>query len=372
MMMMMSQLPHLAVLVLVLVAMAAAQSLSDCPNKCGNVSIPYPFGVGDKCFYQSEKSFNVTCENNSKPLLYGNTQVLNISLEGKMDINMYASRLCHNQTGGVVDNDLSFLRTAAFTISSSENKFVTVGCDSYGYLNSIINNQNYSTGCLTRCNTLPNGTNSDDCSGIGCCQVDIPSGMRNISFQAFSFNKHSQVLDFNNCTYAFVAKQGSFHFSLDYLEYFPNNMSQMVVEWNIPGNCTTQPLPCNLNSHCNNSDDGLGYSCICNTGYRGNPYHPDGCNLGIYFHSFIFLFLLYSSSNYIFSSLIVCYQTQFPDIDECSEKTHNCTSQKYCENTPPGSFLCVCPSGYHGNPYGPDGGCQQGNLLIKILFGNHI
>lgn len=267
---------------LVLVAMAANQSLPGCLNKCGNVSIPYPFGVGGNCFHKLENSFNLfnlTCQNNSK-LVYGiDLQVLNISLQGQMDITMYVSRLCRSPTGVVESNGPSRLLTD-FTISSVANKFVTLGCDSYGYLKTVVGNHTDSTGCLTRCDSPPSEINSHNCSGIGCCQVDIPRGMRNISVEAytFAFNQYSKVLDFSNCTYAFVAKQGSFHFSLNYLKYFPYNETQIVVDWNIPdANCTNQSLPCASNSHCNDSDDGRGYSCTCNTGYRGNPYLSNGC-----------------------------------------------------------------------------------------------
>ncbi|XP_057793290.1 wall-associated receptor kinase-like 10 [Salvia miltiorrhiza] len=36
-----------------------------CPNRCGNVLIPYPFGVGSGCFL--EASFNVTCNTSTTP-----------------------------------------------------------------------------------------------------------------------------------------------------------------------------------------------------------------------------------------------------------------------------------------------------------------
>ncbi|KAL4372077.1 hypothetical protein AHAS_Ahas06G0229700 [Arachis hypogaea] len=70
----------------------------------------------------------------------------------------------------------------SFTISSKDNKFISVGCDTFGYLNSFYdNNTGYSTGCLTRCYGNNVEIKDGDCSGIGCCQVDIPPGMRKVS-----------------------------------------------------------------------------------------------------------------------------------------------------------------------------------------------
>ncbi|XP_028781540.1 wall-associated receptor kinase 2-like [Neltuma alba] len=327
-------------------AVAAAQSLPGCPEKCGEVEIPYPFGVGaqsgtgNDCF--SEKPFHVDCKNST--LFHGNVEISNISLQGHMDVSMPVSKVCFNDTGGVVANIRVTLSTPVFTISSTENKFVSVGCDTYGYLNSFQDSHTYSTGCLTRCNGVPNQQNDGTCSGIGCCQVDVPLGMRNISIEAFSFNLQRKASDFNNCTYAFVAKDGWFNFSTADLRSLPFEKAPLVVDWAISdGTCesekTSPDYACKSNTDCEDSGHGFGYRCRCKPGFEGNPYLPTGCQ----------------------------------DVDECKELTHNCTSEDNCRNTV-GSYECYCPRGYTGDGT-KEAGCHppwRHNPLTKLLIGNHV
>jgi len=286
------ELTRLTVLLLAALA-AASQTLPGCPDSCGSVSsIPYPFGIGtssltdENCF--QEQALELTCKNSTLYHGDGNVQILNISLAGKIDMLTFISGVCKNDSLGRVEtygND-PYLRSPVFTISSEDNKFVSVGCDTYGYLNSFRNGTQSSTGCLTRCDSLESVQSmqrSGNCTGIGCCQVDIPPRMNNISFQAFSFNNFNSTSDFNKCGYAFVVKNGNYTFSVDHLKGVPFDMAPTVMDWSVGNDkCDASMLKADYacksdNSDCEDSPFEYGYRCKCKPGFQGNPYLLHGC-----------------------------------------------------------------------------------------------
>ncbi|XP_028781543.1 wall-associated receptor kinase 2-like [Neltuma alba] len=324
-------------------AMAAtgAQPLAGCPNKCGDVDIPYPFGVGVQprtsrnCFF--DEPFKLTC--NRSTLFFRDVPVSNISLqEGQMDISMPVSKICYDHSGVNLDQSTSSFYTGAFTISNTQNKFISLGCDTLGVI-SFLDNLSYSGGCVTLCDTPPpKDINQNTCSGTGCCQVNIPVGKNNFSLEVSAVNNHAKVLGFNNCSYAFLSKQGWFNFSLDYLQSFPFDMVPFALDWTISNltcqtaSTSTTGYACKSNSYCVDSHDGVGYNCKCKTGFEGNPYHPDGCH----------------------------------DVDECS-RPNNCSIPKQCSNFD-GGYNCSCPPRYKGDGYTNGTGCTLEHRRSKYKW----
>ncbi|XP_050281431.1 wall-associated receptor kinase 2-like [Quercus robur] len=159
----------------------------------------------------------------------------------------------------------------------TKNKFVAVGCDTYAYLNGVLNGEPFSIGCLSKCTNNTHNIVDGTCSGIGCCQIDIPTGLRNINFAAYSFYSHKEVWSFNPCSFAFIIQRGEFNFSAAYLTSLQNNRTlPMVLDWAI-GNDTCEVALnkgnyiCGANSNCSNRTNGPGYRCKCKEGYEG--YH---------------------------------------------------------------------------------------------------
>ncbi|XP_065624938.1 wall-associated receptor kinase 2 [Quercus suber] len=334
-------------------AMAYPLALPNCSDSCGDVKIPYPFGTTEGCYRKEESGyFFINCNNSygqPQPMI-GSLNVTNISIEeGEMDIVMYSSINCYNQSGTPLPNNTQpWLQVpSTYTVSVTKNKFAAVGCDTYAYLNGVLNGEQFSIGCLSKCSNNTHNIVDGTCSGIGCCQIDIPTGLRDINFAAYSFNSHKEVWFVNPCSFAFIIQSDEFSFSSAYLTSLQNNRTlPMVLDWAI-GKETCEEVAlnkgnyiCGANSNCSSRTNGSGYRCKCKKGYEGNPYLEEGCQ----------------------------------DINECVSKDLNdCKSNQDCINEP-GSYHCPCIGGYHadGDACVADQPASKSSLAINLTVGKYI
>ncbi|XP_057469325.1 wall-associated receptor kinase 2-like isoform X2 [Actinidia eriantha] len=334
----------LVVLALVSTAIAAPTIVAlkelNCTQSCGNVSIPYPFGVEKNCYL--DEPYRISC-NMSKPY-YGNMPILNISHEdAELRVMKFVARACYDQSGSpFINNSDPELTLSKFSISNTKNKFTAVGCDTVGTIQVSRNNDLAATGCISRCSNSSYVANGI-CSGIGCCQSSIPRGVGYNHISLASYKNHTDVWDFNSCSYAFVVEEGEFNFSTSYLRDFKQVRLPMVIDWAI-GNMTCQNTKtseanyaCGDNSECYDRENGFGYICKCQNGYQGNPYLSDGCQ----------------------------------EINECDDSNLNmCVHKNKCENKPLGNYTCRCPKGYHGDGRSDGEGCTANRfLIIQIVIG---
>ncbi|CAN6553470.1 unnamed protein product [Malus baccata var. baccata] len=295
------------------------QALPGCPDHCGNLTIPYPFGIGSDCYLDDR--FEITCNISYQPptafFMTSNLEITNISLyDGELQILQFAASDCYDAQGNPTGPNSPELRVPPpYTISETKNVFVAVGCDTYAYFTGYRGEEKYTTGCLSICDNLGNAVDQrDTCSGVGCSQTKVPSGLQNATVTLGSFYNYTHVQDSHRCSYAFLVQESMFNFnSTSFRELNSATELPAIIDWVI-GNesCdiaakNESTFACKANSSCHTRSSG--YICGCRPGYEGNPYLPGGCQ----------------------------------DIDEC--KAPNPCSMGTCINTP-GNYTCKCPKGY--------------------------
>ena len=73
---------------------AAALVKPGCRDQCGNVSLPFPFGLTDGCYLNED--FHITCDDNVTAKT-GDVTVTNISIEShELRVLQYVARDCYN------------------------------------------------------------------------------------------------------------------------------------------------------------------------------------------------------------------------------------------------------------------------------------
>ncbi|XP_071683844.1 wall-associated receptor kinase-like 8 [Lolium perenne] len=123
-----------------LVVAMSAEALTvrpGCVDRCGNVSIPYPFGIGKDCFRGD--GFEISCGKDSVPLLLGTGQnmdmrVLNLSLSPYpvARVMLPVAWQCFNSA----DTVINLKPDGVHRISRDHNELVALGCNTVGVLAS--------------------------------------------------------------------------------------------------------------------------------------------------------------------------------------------------------------------------------------------
>ncbi|KAJ6765711.1 WALL-ASSOCIATED RECEPTOR KINASE 2-LIKE [Salix purpurea] len=336
-------------LLMVLWPVAASTARSDvkpgCQEKCGNVSVPYPFGILEPSCAMNDDFF-LNCTSNDEghhELFYAaNMPISNISeLEGTVTVGIDAAFSCYNKTGIQTDSfaQSMTLRSGPFMFSHTRNIFTAIGCDT---LAVVVNSEsNYGAACLSLCTEYVEMSDGNPCSGSGCCQTSIPKGLNSLYYLLSSSYNYTNVSDFNRCGFAFLADKRSLkisHWPLSRTTIYGKDAyaTDVVIEWVVENKtceqakANTSAYSCGTNAYCTDPDEiDQGYRCLCNKGFEGNPYLKDGCQ----------------------------------DIDEC--KGGNPCQEGTCKNTI-GDYKCRCPLGKYG-----DGKTRcTGVGIITIISGN--
>uniref|UniRef100_A0ACD5V199 Uncharacterized protein n=1 Tax=Avena sativa TaxID=4498 RepID=A0ACD5V199_AVESA len=342
-----------AALMVSLMVSATASSppmgLSGCVTRCGDMEVPYPFGIGPAANC-SLPGFSLTCDDDgdgTRALRLGTLQVMGIDLYNATmtvvhsgDINISAAGSDASggygalfDSGGLGDDDGPYRL-------GRENELTVLSCNTAA---TLTNGNATMSGCFTLCDARYGSAGyplSSGCNGVGCCRAPIVTDLEvaegkkqpavyGVQMRWFGVNRSADLQ--RGPVHVLVAKQGWFdgQFGSDVLFSHPPKLARMAVpvwlEWEVaaaaPGSDDTRD--------CGAGARG-GYTCSCSVGYQGNPYLPDGCK----------------------------------DIDECEHKEeHGCFGQ--CNNTQ-GWFQCSCPPGTQGNHEMP-GGCVNSSALKSVV-----
>ncbi|KAL5729320.1 hypothetical protein ACHQM5_002291 [Ranunculus cassubicifolius] len=299
---------------------AAVETKSGCQTKCGNVSIPYPFGIGRNC--SIDDWADITCNTTfdpPKPFILSGLEVVQIS-QSEVRIKNIISSICFSQSGALIQRETARVNLSGtpYTFSSTKNKIKAIGCDNL--LRVELNSNNYGIMCTTFCNQREDVI-LDSCSGRGCCDMPIPRGLKAFATGLVAFQNHTTVWSFDPCGAAFLGEDSMNNFKI-------SDLSDLTLVRQIPtvlnfavGNETCRDArkngatyACKGNhSFCYDSVDGSGYLCSCNIGYQGNPYVENSCQ----------------------------------DVNECEDPMHN-PCDGICVNTA-GSYYCSCPKDSYGD-----------------------
>ncbi|PKA61907.1 Wall-associated receptor kinase 2 [Apostasia shenzhenica] len=316
----------------------APDALPGCPDSCGNLTIPYPFGTQPGCYLPG---FRLTCNSSYSPpktfVNVGNLEVTSLSLSGTLTVLARVARDCYAplSLGPNFGSTWIDVTGLPYSLSSSRNKFTALGCDTvalnYRLAAAGRPDLYYTSGCVSFCNDRTSITNGS-CSGIGCCQTSIPRGMQRIDTILRSLKNHTDTWTISPCSFAFLVDQEDYVFHVsDLQDFISKNRAPMVLDWAVGNNqsCSAAAASggyaCGDNTDCLDSDSAPGYRCLCK------------------------------------------------NINECEDPAGGPCSA-ICENTP-GSYLCYCPKGYAGDGKKSGSGCTKQTKsfpLLQVVLGSGL
>ncbi|KAL6847392.1 hypothetical protein ACP4OV_023245 [Aristida adscensionis] len=338
---------------------------ANCTTTCGDVRVPYPFGIDPGCYLPG---FNLTCDTSHvRPRLFlgnGTLQVTDISLDnstmrvlGPSISVVYVMASTGQGTWG--GPEWGLVEDGPYLLREGRNEFVVNGCNINAMMSTLGDNitardQSIVNSCDTTClvKDMANHTirSSGRCSGIGCCQKPILDS--SIAYY-ITFFGHLDKEKYGINGSLIIAEEGWFDhmdseqvLSSGRVRAIPAVLAWAVRSTVLSGSNETRAgnetcprdlgtTMCHSNhSSCTGSVDknhNRGYTCKCDEGFEGNPYFPGGCQ----------------------------------DINECKlpKKCYgNCTNV-------PGSYLCQCPQGTSGDPYSQNSCIESDASHTDLIIG---
>ncbi|KMT03229.1 hypothetical protein BVRB_8g197770 isoform A [Beta vulgaris subsp. vulgaris] len=266
------------------VAAATRIAKPGCKDHCGNISIPYPFGIGPNCYHNPW--FEVECDATSFTLKMLQITGKEINWDPLTEERTFVTlnsceRYCvrDGSPETVVINDSYNMIGSPFLYSKKHNVLVVNGCGG-GIVLRDRNNQTIA-GCAAVCVT--NSTRPGlECYGVDCCQTTISHSIDYYEVEVASMGT-TRVIG-GGCVRSVLAQTNWISKKKkDLLDYDSLcGPAHTVMEWTVTD--LAVDMPSYANSSCVNktasADDAGGYVCRCKQDfYEGNPYLPYGCQV---------------------------------------------------------------------------------------------
>ena len=280
----------------------------NCKSSCGNLQIPYPFGIGPDCYL--DNWFEIVCNGTGGSaqafLTSIDKEVRQINIISNSSTNKFIVPTIQVQVPIIYSTHCRYagnhsiinITGSPFHFSHYHNTFVSVGCDNNAIIANIFPK---IFGCESDCKKDMKVEKEVKCSGFNCCEsTNIPSNLQTFDVIFRSINKSNDKDDgIKHCKYAFLADKGWLEKSkrdpsfVQYWEYVPVVLEWAIFHWNNNSHELFHFLKGRRQVSCSFSDENKDYfnrfSCHCATGYKGNPYVDGGCEGKLQIHTVLVL-----------------------------------------------------------------------------------
>ncbi|CAL8156131.1 unnamed protein product [Prunus armeniaca] len=269
----------------------------NCTTHCGDVAIPFPFGIGPHKDCYLDEWFQIDCRHNNYttsgnysrqvPFLKSvNLELLSIFpfKDGRQSVRV-KNPITFFSCQGKETRQPQNLTGSPFIYSHTDNIFTVVSCDHFVRLSS---DHGTVAGCESTCR---NNTDFFNGCNNGCCQdtlviYGLTSGGFTIEIQSNSSTSYPM----DDCKYAFLVERNWFESNLSNLN-LPNfrlvkdmDRVPVVLDWILNVHdygerfrVKTDRSGNHSTPFCNGYDDRNTMICTCQSGMEGNPYLLQPC-----------------------------------------------------------------------------------------------